>query len=37
MNKKINSLGGLKKYENEVFNNKLVEYVKFIKLKQDNE
>ncbi len=37
MNKKINSLNKLKKYENEVFNNKLVEYVKFIKLKQDNE
>ena len=36
MNKKINSLNKLKKYENEVFNNKLVEYVKFIKLKQDN-
>ena len=37
MNKKINSLNKLKKYENEVFNNKLVEYVKFIKLKQDTE
>ena len=37
MNDKINSLNKLKKFENNVFNNKLVEYVKFIKLKQDTE
>ena len=37
MDDKINSLNKLKKFENEVFDNKLVEYVKFIKLRQDNE
>ena len=37
MDEKINSLNKLKKFENEVFDNKLVEYVKFIKLRQDNE
>ena len=37
MNDKINSLNKLKKFQNEVFSDKLLEYVKFIKLKQDNE
>ena len=37
MNEKMNSLNKLKKFENKVFDNKLTEYVKFIKLKQDNE
>ena len=27
----------MKKFEDQLFNDKLVEYVKFIKLKQDNE
>ena len=37
INDKINSLNKMKKFEDQVFNDKLVEYVKFIKLKQDNE